>query len=156
MWVAQATGDADREAVDRHDHARVPQEPPQYTLRRVWLSPEEERGPGRACGFRLARGRWGRQERFVLGRGAEQDHGGRCRRRNRQLHPSGTLRRRARSLHRTHQLVVDGRLRVEEVEEDRGRGGWRLGGAAGEGFVQAGGLGAVRRLIRHHTATHRA
>ena len=44
VWVAQATGDADREAVDRHDHVRVPQEPPQYTLRRVWLSPEEERG----------------------------------------------------------------------------------------------------------------
>jgi len=44
VWVAQATGDADRDTVDESDHARVPPEPPQYTLRRVWLGPEEERG----------------------------------------------------------------------------------------------------------------
>jgi len=44
VWVAQGTGDADRETVDAHDHVRVPPDSPQYTLRRVWLTPEEERG----------------------------------------------------------------------------------------------------------------
>ena len=43
-WVAQGTGDADREMVDEFDHVRVPAEPPRYTLRRVWLTPEEQRG----------------------------------------------------------------------------------------------------------------
>ena len=43
-WIAQATGDADRETVDEHDRLRVPPDHPQYTLRRVWLTPEEEEG----------------------------------------------------------------------------------------------------------------
>lgn len=43
-WIAQATGDADRETVDRNDHIRVPPDHPQYTLRRVWLTREEEQG----------------------------------------------------------------------------------------------------------------
>jgi trehalose-6-phosphate synthase/uncharacterized membrane protein affecting hemolysin expression len=43
-WIAQATGDADRETVDVFDHLRVPPDHPQYTLRRVWLSEEEQRG----------------------------------------------------------------------------------------------------------------
>ena len=43
-WVAQGTGNADRETVDRHDHVRVPPDQPHYTLRRVWLTPEEEQG----------------------------------------------------------------------------------------------------------------
>jgi trehalose-6-phosphate synthase len=43
-WIAQGTGDADRETVDACDHVRVPPDHPQYTLRRVWLTPEEERG----------------------------------------------------------------------------------------------------------------
>jgi trehalose 6-phosphate synthase len=43
-WIAQATGDADRETADEHDRLRVPPDHPQYTLRRVWLSPEEEQG----------------------------------------------------------------------------------------------------------------
>ncbi|MGA2145817.1 MAG: trehalose-6-phosphate synthase [Bryobacteraceae bacterium] len=43
-WIAQASGDADRETVDRDDHVRVPPEHPQYTLRRIWLAPEEEQG----------------------------------------------------------------------------------------------------------------
>ncbi len=43
-WIAQATGDADRETVDQHDRIRVPPDRPQYTLRRVWLTPEEEQG----------------------------------------------------------------------------------------------------------------
>ena len=43
-WIAQATGDADREAVDENDRVRVPPDHPQYTLRRLWLTPEEEQG----------------------------------------------------------------------------------------------------------------
>ncbi len=43
-WVAQGTGDADRDTVDEFDRVRVPPENPQYTLRRVWLTREEEQG----------------------------------------------------------------------------------------------------------------
>ena len=43
-WIAQGTGDADRETVDQHDRIRVPPDHPQYTLRRVWLTPEEDQG----------------------------------------------------------------------------------------------------------------
>jgi trehalose-6-phosphate synthase/HAMP domain-containing protein len=43
-WIAQATGDADRETVDEFDRVRVPPDHPQYSLRRVWLTPEEEQG----------------------------------------------------------------------------------------------------------------
>jgi trehalose-6-phosphate synthase len=43
-WVAHGSGDADREAVDKRDCLRVPPEEPRYTLRRVWLSKEEEEG----------------------------------------------------------------------------------------------------------------
>lgn len=43
-WIAHGSGTADREAVDHHDHLRVPPDRPTYTLRRVWLSNEEERG----------------------------------------------------------------------------------------------------------------
>ena len=35
-WVAQASGEADRETVDSSDRVRVPPDHPQYTLRRVW------------------------------------------------------------------------------------------------------------------------
>lgn len=44
IWVAHGSGDADMEAVDQHDHLSVPPEDPQYTLRRVWLTKEEEEG----------------------------------------------------------------------------------------------------------------
>jgi trehalose 6-phosphate synthase len=44
IWVAQATGDADHETVDGHDRVRVPPDHPQYSLRRVWLTKEEENG----------------------------------------------------------------------------------------------------------------
>ena len=44
IWVAQGTGDADRDTVDALDHVRVPPDHPEYTLRRVWLNREEERG----------------------------------------------------------------------------------------------------------------
>ncbi|HXP87778.1 MAG TPA: trehalose-6-phosphate synthase [Bryobacteraceae bacterium] len=43
-WIAQATGDADRATVDEFDRAHVPPDHPQYMLRRVWLTPEEEQG----------------------------------------------------------------------------------------------------------------
>jgi trehalose-6-phosphate synthase/uncharacterized membrane protein affecting hemolysin expression len=43
-WIAHGGGDADRETVDDHDRLRVPPEDPQYSLRRVWLTKEEEEG----------------------------------------------------------------------------------------------------------------
>ncbi|MGA9978725.1 MAG: trehalose-6-phosphate synthase [Candidatus Sulfotelmatobacter sp.] len=43
-WIAHGNGDADRETVDRFDRLRVPPEDPKYTLRRVWLTKEEEEG----------------------------------------------------------------------------------------------------------------
>jgi trehalose-6-phosphate synthase len=43
-WIAHGSADADRETVDTHDRLRVPPDDPHYTLRRVWLSEEEENG----------------------------------------------------------------------------------------------------------------
>jgi len=43
-WIAHGSGDADAEVVDAHDRLRVPPDDPRYTLRRVWLSKEEEEG----------------------------------------------------------------------------------------------------------------
>src|SRR6267378_3678969 len=43
-WIANGSGNADREVVDSNDHLQVPPERPTYTLRRVWLTPEEDRG----------------------------------------------------------------------------------------------------------------
>jgi alpha,alpha-trehalose-phosphate synthase [UDP-forming] len=43
-WVAHGSGDADRETVDRNDRLPVPPDEPKYTLRRVWLTKEEEEG----------------------------------------------------------------------------------------------------------------
>jgi len=43
-WIAHGSGDADREAVDQHDRLPVPPDEPKYTLRRVWLTKEEEEG----------------------------------------------------------------------------------------------------------------
>src|SRR5246500_1463108 len=43
-WVAHGSGDADMEVVDSHDRLPVPPDDPHYTLRRVWLSKEEEQG----------------------------------------------------------------------------------------------------------------
>ena len=42
VWVASGSGDADAETVDEFDRLRVPPDDPRYTLRRVWLSNEEE------------------------------------------------------------------------------------------------------------------
>ena len=44
VWVAHGSGSEDAASVDASDHIRVPPEDPRYTLRRVWLSPEEEAG----------------------------------------------------------------------------------------------------------------
>lgn len=43
-WIAHGGGDADREMADGKARLRVPPEDPQYTLRRVWLTKEEEEG----------------------------------------------------------------------------------------------------------------
>jgi trehalose 6-phosphate synthase len=43
-WIAHGGGAADREVVDRHGRIQVPPGNPTYTLRRIWLSPEEEQG----------------------------------------------------------------------------------------------------------------
>ena len=43
-WVANGSGSADREIVDAHDHLRVPPDRPSYTLRRIWLTDEEDKG----------------------------------------------------------------------------------------------------------------
>jgi trehalose 6-phosphate synthase len=44
IWVAHGSGDADREVSDASGRVQVPPEDPRYTLRRVWLTPEQERG----------------------------------------------------------------------------------------------------------------
>lgn len=43
-WVAHGSGDADLETVDEKDRLLVPPEDPRYTLRRIWLTKEEEEG----------------------------------------------------------------------------------------------------------------
>jgi len=43
-WLAHGNGTADRDNVDRHDRLPVPPDDPRYTLRRVWLTKEEEEG----------------------------------------------------------------------------------------------------------------
>ncbi|MGA9496386.1 MAG: trehalose-6-phosphate synthase [Terriglobales bacterium] len=43
-WIAHGSGNADAEVVDATDRLRVPPEDPRYSLRRVWLTKEEEEG----------------------------------------------------------------------------------------------------------------
>ena len=43
-WIAHGGGSADRETSDAAGHLRVPPQEPAYTLRRLWLSKEEENG----------------------------------------------------------------------------------------------------------------
>ena len=43
-WIAHGSGSADSETVDRNDRVSVPPANPSYTLRRVWLTKEEELG----------------------------------------------------------------------------------------------------------------
>jgi trehalose 6-phosphate synthase len=44
VWVAHGSGEADRQMVDARGRLAVPPDEPTYTLRRVWLSREEEQG----------------------------------------------------------------------------------------------------------------
>jgi alpha,alpha-trehalose-phosphate synthase [UDP-forming] len=43
-WIAHGSGSEDAAFVDANDRLRVPPDEPRYTLRRVWLSQEEEAG----------------------------------------------------------------------------------------------------------------
>ena len=43
-WLAHGSGTADRDSVDKHNRLAVPPDDPKYTLRRVWLTKEEEEG----------------------------------------------------------------------------------------------------------------
>ncbi len=42
LWIAAGSGDADKETVNKYDKVEVPPEDPKYTLRRLWLTKEEE------------------------------------------------------------------------------------------------------------------
>jgi trehalose 6-phosphate synthase len=42
LWIASGSGDADKETVDKHNKVEVPPDAPKYTLRRLWLTKEEE------------------------------------------------------------------------------------------------------------------
>jgi trehalose 6-phosphate synthase len=44
VWIAHGSGDADRLTTDATGRLRLPIDDPRYTLRRVWLSKEEEEG----------------------------------------------------------------------------------------------------------------
>jgi len=41
-WIAHGSGSADHDVVDANDHIAVPPDTPAYTLRRIWLSDEEQ------------------------------------------------------------------------------------------------------------------
>ncbi|MDP8261291.1 MAG: trehalose-6-phosphate synthase, partial [Candidatus Kappaea frigidicola] len=43
-WIAHGSGSGDKKVVDKEGKIRVPVDNPQYTLKRVWLDKEEERG----------------------------------------------------------------------------------------------------------------
>ena len=42
LWLASGSGDADKEAVDENNKVMVPPDEPCYTLKRLWLTKEEE------------------------------------------------------------------------------------------------------------------
>jgi trehalose 6-phosphate synthase len=44
VWIAHGSGTADREVVDARGHVRVPPDNPEYEIRRIWMSSEEEDG----------------------------------------------------------------------------------------------------------------
>ncbi len=44
VWLAHGSGDADAEMADSRGRLRVPADDPRYSLRRVWLTKEEETG----------------------------------------------------------------------------------------------------------------
>ena len=43
-WIAHGSGSADRDTVDANDRIAVPPDAPTYTLRRIWLTEEEQDG----------------------------------------------------------------------------------------------------------------
>ena len=43
VWIAHGSGSADRDVVDADDRVLVPPDNPSYQLRRLWLTPDEER-----------------------------------------------------------------------------------------------------------------
>ena len=44
LWIASGDGSADHQVIDRFGKVKVPMDAPAYTLKRVWLSKEEEEG----------------------------------------------------------------------------------------------------------------
>jgi trehalose 6-phosphate synthase len=44
IWIAHGSGDADKEVVTQNNCVDVPPENPKYSLKRVWLTKEEENG----------------------------------------------------------------------------------------------------------------
>ena len=44
VWVAHGSGNADRKVVDAKNRVSVPPDEPSYSLRRIWLTKEEEEG----------------------------------------------------------------------------------------------------------------
>lgn len=44
IWLAQATGDADKKTSDTNGKLQVPPDDPKYTLKRIWLSEKEQKG----------------------------------------------------------------------------------------------------------------
>ncbi len=44
LWIAHGSGNADKLVVDKDDKVNVPPDEPKYTLKRVWLTKEEEKG----------------------------------------------------------------------------------------------------------------
>jgi trehalose 6-phosphate synthase len=44
VWIAHGSGEVDKEVVDTKDKLRVPPEEPAYTLKRIWLTKEDEDG----------------------------------------------------------------------------------------------------------------
>ncbi|MCX6721333.1 MAG: trehalose-6-phosphate synthase [Candidatus Staskawiczbacteria bacterium] len=44
VWLAQATGDADKETADANGKIQVPPDDPKYTLKRIWISEKERKG----------------------------------------------------------------------------------------------------------------
>jgi trehalose 6-phosphate synthase len=44
VWIAHGSGSGDRETADEHGRLKVPPAKPAYSLRRIWLTQEEEQG----------------------------------------------------------------------------------------------------------------
>jgi len=44
VWVAYGSGDADKDVVDKDNKIKVPPEDPKYSLKRIWMTKEEENG----------------------------------------------------------------------------------------------------------------